>query len=720
MGAYAVSAKAGLLMNASGEMQADARRPRAKGGIYGVTVFLSSVLLFLVQPIIARFVLPWFGGAPAVWTTCLLFFQVVLLLGYLYAHLLTKMLGRVEQACVHVPLLAGSLLLLPIIPAARLAPLGGNAPVMQILQLLGVSVGLPYFVLSASTPLLQAWYVRKHPGAGAGSAYRLYALSNAGSLLALVSYPFALEPWLSRRVMAQAFGGGLAVFTVCCAICAIRAARITWDELRDKGRDVEPLGRLTLPPSKGRRMLWMLLAGCASLLLMATTNKISQDVAVVPFLWIAPLGIYLLSFVLCFGKWPWYQRALFFPLLVGAAVAVCMALLRPDDFPAVKQIGIYCGALFVFCMVCHGELARMRPVTRHATTFYLWVAAGGACGGAIVAIAAPLVFRGMYELHVGVLLCCASVMLALYSEEGSWLRGGWGALAWLILIPAFLFLGFCLYVSVDVQQRFAVTSIRNFYGALTIHDVNADVASQRQIVLRHGGVVHGLQFMEESKSQTPTTYYTRFSGIGLAMEHSFPTDFPRRVGIVGLGAGTLAAYAKPSDTFHFYEINPAVIDVALTPFTFFSNATSIKKIISGDARLSLESEDRQHYDLLVLDAFSGDAIPIHLLTVEAFQVYREQLEADGLIAVHITNRHLDLRPVVARMAAELKMDCVWIPDLVADETTGRFPSEWMLLSKDATRLAAPEIRKASRALPKDAEKFPLWTDDYASLAKVLK
>ncbi|MCX7008217.1 MAG: ferrichrome ABC transporter permease, partial [Kiritimatiellaeota bacterium] len=380
---------------------------------YALTIFVGAFLLFQIQPLIGKYILPWFGGGPGIWTTCMLFFQVLLLGGYAYAHFLSRLFKPRTQAIVHFVLLGVAVALLPIIPADAWKPHSGDAPVLHILALLAACLGLPYFLLSATSPLMQQWFSRTHPGA---SPYRLYALSNVGSLLALLSYPFYFETHFTRQTQAALWGWGFATFVVCCGLCVWLQWRKTDSAVRAIEAQELASPETAQRPALRSRVLWLLLPACASVLLLATTNKICQDVAVMPFLWIVPLGLYLLSFVICFDSPRWYVRPPFLVALLASGYGICWAMAQGIELALWKQVGIYSGALFVCCMVCHGELYRLKPAPRHLTSFYLMIAVGGALGGLFVAVAAPLLFSDFYELHLGLVLCWALFAFVLASE----------------------------------------------------------------------------------------------------------------------------------------------------------------------------------------------------------------------------------------------------------------------------------------------------------------
>ena len=747
---------------------------------YGITIFLGAFLLFQVEPLLGKYILPWFGGSPGVWTTCLLFFQTALLAGYAYAHFSAQRLKLRHQTILHAALLVLALALLPIIPADSWKPQAPGDPTLRILALLAVNLGLPYVVLAATGPLLQHWCSRTHPGV---SPYRLYALSNTGSLLALVSYPFFFEWAFSRSAQARGWGWGLAAFALACGYCALRAARP-----RVGAAAPAPAGPAGPAPARGDRLLWLVLPAVASILLLATTNKLCQDLAVVPFLWVLPLGLYLLTFILCFDGPRWYRRGLG---ALGAVVAVALvADLLADalEFSIRVQVVGYGAALFAGCMFCHGELYRLKPEPRRLTGYYLMIAAGGAAGGFLVAVVAPLVFNSYLELPLGywalsgllavvgwrcrsraaavgggagavlalaVVSCLGmagpakwtGAALACLRECAGFARGHglavaalaaalvvclgdrrrlivreWRPRAGVLLLLLALAAGAVFGLEQGQARVGVVSATRNFFGVLTVFEYNAKDRGNHYYMLEHGKIIHGLQFTDPVKATWPTTYYAETSGVGLAIR-TLPPGRGRSLGLVGLGTGTLASYGQKGDKLRIYEINPQVQALARSRFTYLAHCAAEVQVVLGDARQSMERElaggPAQQFDLLALDAFNSDAIPVHLLTKEAFAIYLRELRADGVLAVHISNRYFDLEPVVARLAQHFGLACVTIDDEDASQWWV-YETTWMLLAKDPARLRRPLITDVALA-PEAADSGPpLWTDDYTSLFKILR
>lgn len=678
--------------------------------LFALTVFLSAFLLFQVQPLIGKVLLPWFGGTPGVWSAAMLVFQWLLLGGYAYAHFATRSLRPSWQTGLHLALLGVGLALLPILPRGDWKPTGADHPWLSVVAILLGSVGWPFFVLSTSGPLLQAWYTRTFEGR---SPYRLYAVSNAGSLLGLISYPFLIEPRLSVARQSTVWSGLFLVFVTLCSLTALLTTRRRQAAVAAIPAEV-PLAAATSPPSARTLLTWFLLGAIPSVMMLATTNQVCVDVAPTPFLWLVPLSLYLLSFILCFESSRWYSRA-GYSLAFGVA-AICMTgtLVWGEDYPIVLQVAVYFGGTFFCAMVSHGELSRRKPEPQQLTLFYLVLALAGAAGGTFVSLIAPLLFSGYYELHVAI-LATLGVMLWLYREglpkaDPSDLR----VLGWRLLAGALLLCGTGLGSSLLHDRENVIAATRNFYGVMR-------VAEQDQVrTFHHGRIVHGRQYRSEEKRHVPTAYYGERSGIGLAMRFR-SADTPSRVGVVGLGVGTLAAYGRAEDTFRFYELDPQVAEIARRDFTYLSDTPAKCDVVLGDARLALEAErnrgERQAFDILAIDAFSGDAIPTHLLTREALALYLEHLAPGGTLAFHVSNRHFDLLPVMAALATGEKLTS----RVVVTKRDAKYESDsiWVLLS----RTSAPFENLALARLPvlRDVpDGGVLWTDDYCSLLSVLR
>jgi hypothetical protein len=760
---------------------------------YAITIFTGAFLLFQVEPLLARYILPWFGGTSAVWITCVLFFQLLLVAGYAYSHLVVTRLRARRQAIVHVAIVSACVLLMamlaliwqsPITPGPNWKPLNPDFPVARIFILLVVSIGLPFFVLSTTGPLLQAWFARSHEGA---SPYRLYALSNVGSLLALVTHPFVVEPALSLKAQAIVWSVLFIGFAVGVVLCARSVSHIQLsDAIATDAAEVEDW-RFSIP-TRSTRVLWVAFATIASVMLLATTNQLCQQVAPVPFLWVLPLSLYLLSFVICFDNQRWYRRDIFHPALGVTTFAALVVLCSPDP-SIIVQVVSYLALLFTVCMVCHGELVRLKPPERYLTSFYLMVAIGGALGGIFVVAIAPWIFTGYWEFHLAIWASILMLVIVLMREPESWiherrpvvamallsgaivlpeligasytvaaihrvaphlvtgfiavslmaavafqknlhLARRWpGSIVQACVVLGLLVVGGVLIVNIEGNRANTVIASRNFYGTLAVYSVDSQNAEGHYYMLRHGQIIHGEQYSAADKRDLPTTYYGPDSGIGLVMRNhprrfaADPRDRALRVGAIGLGVGTIAAYGEPGDYIRFYEINPAVIKIATDENSYFSylrDSRANVEVVPGDARLSMERElangNPQGFDVLVLDAFAGDAIPVHLLTIEAFAIYLRELNADGVIAIHVTNRYLDLQPVIREVALHFGLTAARV-----HQSGGSLvkPSDWIILARNNAVLDRPELTSKLRPLD-SGKRVRLWTDDYSNLFQILR
>lgn len=656
------------------------------------TIFLSAFLLFQVQPIAARYLLPEFGGTPAVWSTCLLFFQVLLLAGYAYAHALP---ARANARWVHLILLAASGGFLPI--AIRPSGPGGD-PTARILILLVLSVGAPYFLLSSTAPLIQRWFAAERP---AESPWRLYALSNLGSFLALLTYPFLIEPYVPLGAQLKIWSGLYVAFL---AICGYAAWAAREGASAPSQFAAEPRPRL------GIILLWLALSTSASVILLATTNEISQEIAVNPFLWVAPLSLYLLTFVLTFESDRWYRRPVYAAFAGLFTAVACSVSAAANAIPVLWQLGVYLVALFFACMLCNGELVRARPQPRYLTTFYLCVAAGGALGGVFVALIAPRVFTEFSEFPIGFGAACALGLICWVGREGLGVWKGFEARVPLssLLLGVFTAAAF-LWIAGGQKS---LLSVRNFYGILRVTESTDEVGLKR--TLTHGRIDHGFEYQAPDKRDWPTSYYGPHSGVALALGE---IASPRHVGVVGLGAGTIAAWGKPGDEIRFYEINPAVIRIANTWFWFLKDSRAQVDTVLGDARVQLTAERSRgaahDFDAIAVDAFSSDSIPMHLLTTECADVYRDRLKLGGVLLLHITNKTLDLEPVARGIANHLGWQAAQI-STQRNENTGESASQWVAIAADVSRFTQ------SPGWTAVGEAALTWTDDFSSLWHVLR
>jgi hypothetical protein len=799
--------------------------------VYALTIFISAFLLFQVQPMIAKIILPWFGGGAAVWSTCLMFFQIVLLLGYLYSHATTKWLSPRHQSLLHTLILLASLALLPVYPAASWKPMDEKDPLWRILLLLGGTVGLPYLMCSTTGPLLQAWYVRAHRGA---IPYRLFALSNFGSFLALLSFPFLVEPNWTSREQANIWSGVYVVFAGLAIFAGWKTVRAIPAEEAVSRRQEEESDAPA--PGVAQLILWIGLAACASVMLIAVTSYLTQNVAPIPFLWVLPLSIYLLTFILSFESDRFYRRGIFFPLLI-IALGTAGHFLMEENHDGFLPIYLWGAVLFICCMVCHGELALQKPHPKHLTLFFLMVSVGGAVGGSFVGLVAPLAFNYYFELPLSLGLCAVLAVIVFWRNRPEWLPGlqplwaGWllGALGllagahlvtaahrethWQLLLWVGIFYvlstglarllmkkdvmsvgrfsvfffallgltalsGWLLFQgqehllaqkvkllffanlasiwativlwqsteegqngvkSVWIGALLAVSTLafighlayyenkhvtgyrlvtRNFYGVLKVRDDEQSEETTAQRTLVHGTINHGVQLLDPARRREVTSYYTPNSGFGRAMQ-ILQRRTPLRVGITGLGAGVTAGFCREGDYFRFYELNPLVLDLAKTQFTFLGDCPGDKDVYLGDGRLILERQASQQFDLLAMDAFSSDSVPVHLLTREVFDTYLKHLKPSGVLAVNVSNRYLDLVPVVTRNAKDSGMAVI----LVQDDGSGKdffAATSWMLCNRDVKFFDDPLFQGEGVERPEPKSGFRPWTDSYSNLFQILK
>jgi hypothetical protein len=700
--------------------------------LFALTIFVSAFLLFQVQPMVGKFILPWFGGSPAVWTTAMLFFQSVLFAGYLYAHLLGSGRSPRVQAAVHLALLAAAAWAAAwVLPDAGLAPTGDEAPVARILLILAASVGLPYFCLATTGPLVQHWFAQS---GGGGSAFRLYALSNVGSFVALLSFPYLFEPWFELPTIGRMWTAGFWVFALLCATLALGLAR----PAAPTGGDAPgPAPAATSPPSIAQRVRWVALPALASLAFIAFTDRVSHDIAPEPRLWTTTLALYLLTFVLAFDHPRWYR-----PRWTALACIVTVTWLAgrdaiPRAFGLDWDYGVgamrwmHHAAMFAVCLLCHGELYRQRPEdTRHLTGFYLWMSFGGACGGLFVALVATHLFDDYLEWPL-VLAAALALACAVFVRDARAPRA-LAPLAGVVLI------GLILVWEDPLQWRdrsstertvVRLDQARNFYGTVSVEERRypADPSRDHRVFFS-GQITHGIQYLAPDKRRLPVTYYGEDSGIGETLRYVMARQPSARVALVGLGAGTLATYARAADRYDFFEINPDAVRIAQT---WFDNVASCraaeKRMIVGDARLKIAGLPADvRYDVIVLDAFTGGSVPVHLLTREAFEIYRRHLAPDGFIAINITNAYLNLYPVVRRQAETLGLG---FRNRYQDPDPARHirRNQHFVMTADAEYLRThPSVNRRwfdaqGRLLrTEDLERpgVPLWTDHFSSLAGI--
>ena len=756
---------------------------------FALTIFLSAFLLFQVQPLIGKYILPWFGASPSVWTTALLVFQVLLLAGYAYAHGSASVLSNRWQAYVHVVLLAVVALLLPITPAESWKPDGDSSLTWRIVLLLTVAVGGPFILLSSTSPLLQRWFTVTGVGR---SPYRLYSISNAGSVLALLTYPFLIEPFIPLRLQTWVWSGGYAVFAVLASVCAwrlIKAAAHAPPEASGAASQDLPQ-----PTARSRRrnpvvvaadeapgvfqvLVWLSLAACGSILLLATTNRMTQNVPPVPFLFVLPLTLYLLTFIIAFDHERWYFRPLFYILLPGA-IALAFRTMYQLEMDFEVQVACYSVVLFICCMCCHGELVRAKPYPAHLTLFYLMVSAGGAIGGALVALLAPRIFNAYWEYEIGIIL--SYMLIAFLAARNLWRTPAGGThkagppgnkkldqrrgkqrvggeeracparnrlrsfgLGGILLVTVGLGT-FCVVNNWEVFKNYTdnpglLARSRNFYGILEVTESETETSERHKYSLLHGTVRHGFQYRHPQRRAVATAYYGNRSGVGLTLRHHPLRKVPDRqfrVGVIGLGAGTISSYINDRDVMttydkkvnefiRYYEINPEVLALAEKYFTFLLDARergADQDVYLGDARIVMEGQlergQAQNFDVLVVDAFSGDAIPMHLLTRECFKLYIQHIHPEGVLAFNISSHHLNLYPVIHTLAQQHGKQACFIRHV--RDLQDNSASSWVLVTDNQAFLLSKVIREARTPVGEEENKKVEWTDDFCSLFQVLK
>lgn len=712
--------------------------------LYVLALALSALLAFWIQPLFAKLVLPLYGGSSAVWTTAALFFQITLLAGYAYAHVASRMQLRAQFA-MHAALIACALAALPVGVSSFSA--GAEAPVLSLLAVLAASLGLPVFTLSATAPLLQQWFSRSGH-AHAADPYFLYSASNAGSLLALVGYPLVLEPLLGLRQQTLAWSAACALFAGLVFACGATV----WSRRASTVARLPADNRAGSPLAAATRLRWMLLALAPSSLMLGVTQHITSEIAAAPLLWLIPLTIYILTFVLAFARRqvvPVWLTGRAQPLLVLALVLVWPL----NHHPSVLVLHLTVFA--VTAMMCHGELARTRPAVQHLTSFYLWLAIGGAAGGVFNALLAPVFFDSVLEYPLALALACALRPRSDAHMHPLWkdlapaiaLGTGYAALIAFGLRPfehtssavAYLqVLGLALYLTHRRPRAYAAAVLvailatplthaaervlerqRSFFG---VHSVLID-ETRRFHVLMHGITIHGAQYIAPERRTQPTTYYHRDSPIGQIFSVLGRGGALGRIAVIGMGTGSLACHGAPQRSWTFYEIDPAVAALARASpyFDFLARCAPDAKIVIGDGRLELAQASDAEYDLLVIDTFSSDAIPAHMVTREALALYLDRIAANGLVAFHVTNQYLDLVPVLARLAAVAGVTA-YVPgprlDIQLDERLAALPSEWIVMARDASRLSALASEENWVAAP--AATGRVWTDDYSNILGALK
>ncbi len=682
--------------------------------LYIVTILLSAFLLFQIQPMIAKIILPLFGGGAAIWTACMLFFQGVLLLGYLYAHGLSQLKKVKHQLVIHGALLLITLMFLPTALTTHEIVLTSNNPLINIVTILFVTIGLPYFLLSATGPLVQRWQSLTPRNE---VPYKLYSVSNIGSLIALLSYPFLFEPWLALVHQGQLWSGTFVVLVVIFLLLIARLFK-QHQHMSDASKHEK---NLKTPLSIGIRLLWLILSAIGVMLLVSTTNAMTQNIPPVPFLWILPLCLYLLTFIICFHSPKWYVRWYWFAFFLISAFAAILMFFIGSQFDILSQTLMYSFILLSACMICHGELVHLKPSHDRLTQFYLLMSLGGFLGSVFVSVFAEQLFVQFTEFPLAIIstlilfaVCVAIDKTPIKVHKGLVMSG-------LVVSAALLSLFFSQLQM--LFNQYDVASERNFYGLIKVVDVETNGKKERRLI--DGTTSHGTQLLAENERKIAQSYYRKETGVALALEQLLPMGHsyePQNVGLIGLGAGTLAAYGKRQEYYHFYEINPAVKEFAQQYFTYLQDSDAVVEVSIGDGRTLLSEAYQQYgsmqYDILVVDAFSGDAIPTHLLTLEAFELYWLHLKESGILALHISNTHLDLKALTRTLAKQLNKHAIYIK--TAASAQGENDAEWVLITNNDQFLSSYAVKKHITPWPESSSKPLLWTDDYSNLLSVLK
>jgi hypothetical protein len=679
--------------------QLELARAPVPAAVMTTTVALGSFLLFSIQPMIAKFILPWFGGSAVVWTTSIMFFQVTMIGGYGYAHWLSSKQGKKEFGWLHIAALAFGVATLPIMPSEMWKPTGDENPVVQITMLLAATIGTTYLLLTATSPLIQSWFARVHAGK---SPYKLFAVSNLASMTALLAYPAVIEPLTTRKEQAIGWSIGFCIYATLCGYTC-------WRMGRAKAVEHPPRAcagvQVVASPKWCDMLRWTLIAALGSAMMLATSNHLTQNIPSIPMMWVLPLSVYLLTFVLCFDERGWYRPGVMIGEVALMLGAMSMLLAYKEwQFTILWHMVVFLVGLFVACMFLHGELARRKPAAKNLTWFYMSLSVGGAVGGIAVGVIAPLTLPGFLELEI----CIVGISLAAVLLTWKNLKGRRAV----VVTVAVFSCGLTVF-SVNRFGNDAVMTSRNFYGSLKVIKVMDENGNKkRQLV--HGAIVHGEQNEAEEKRREPTAYFTRQSGIGEVLGRSGFGG--RKVGVIGLGAGTLAAYGKKGDRFRFYEIDPGVVRAAQNDFSFLKDSDAQIEVVVGDGRLAIESEltskSDAGLDVIAVDAFSGDSIPLHLMTSEAVDAYLARLKPDGIIAFHVSNKFINLVPVLRKTALQKKLKMKHVHE---KNDEGRTLSEWVVFCKGAD---ITEWGEGESSIKTESKR--VWTDDFSNIGAALR
>ena len=683
------------------------------------TVFTSAFLLFMVQPIIAKQILPWFGGSSAVWTTCMVFFQMVLLMGYGYTDWVVRRLDQRKQAILHTVLVLISLAWLPIVAGDHWKPGPDTEPSVRILLLLLATVGLPYFLLSTTGPLVQAWVAKTHPQV---KVYRLFALSNLASLISLLCYPPLIEPNINLQAQAVAWSGLYGLFALLVIVSA-------WQTLRAQtaGKTVDSAhsaaSSSAAAPQRRQVVLWYLLATLGSVLLLSFTNHMTQNIASVPFLWIVPLVIYLATFILVFdvggarSQSGWYARQWFMPLLMVLLLITAYGMVEgyASTMNIYVALPLFCVLLFVACMFCHGELAAMRPEPQHLTRFYLALSVGGAIGGLLVGVLAPLVFNSFAELPLALMACALLATYLWWQSPSTPVSKSAAQAVTAAAVGISAVTGWYLW-DYSRPSPETIVSKRDFYGTLSVTQTGPLEDKNTLRHLYHGTISHGWQYTDAQLRTKPISYFGPGAGISRVLDFYAQQRPSIDVGILGLGIGVLAAYGRETDNYRIYELVPSVLDIAKKYFWYLTDAKAKVSYSLGDGRLNLERDPPQQFDMLSIDAFSSDSVPMHLMTVEALRVYQKQIKPDGAIVYNVTNRLINLAPMVKLLAEQEGMTAILISDKAA--RGDYYQTDFVIVTRNPKLIADARLKDAVpiQALPG----LKVWTDHHNNLFDVLR